>query len=206
MVEDPDDYVSDAERDRAVGSLRDHLLAGRLTLEEFSERVEVAYSARVGHELARAQRGLPEPGSARALSARRKPTRVTAALFSHLIRRGRLRLRRWTIAAGAFSDLDLDLREAELDTPESSVTVLVACGNADVYVPEGVNVTVGGLGVFGHRRDWGRDAARADAPIIRVHAFSVCGTVDVWRVPADMRGDYGEITRQLQDPQRQIPA
>jgi hypothetical protein len=205
-MEDPDDYVSDAERERAVGSLRDHLLAGRLTLEEFSERVELAYGARLGHELARAQRGLPESGRARALSARRKPTRLTAAVFSHLVRRGRLRLRRWTIAAGACSDMDLDLREAELDTPECSVTVLVACGNADVYVPEGVNVTVGGLGVFGHRRDWGRDAARADAPVIRVHAFSLCGTVDVWRVPSDMRGGYGEITRQLQDPQRQIPA
>lgn len=202
-MEDPDDHVSDAERERAVGSLRDHLLAGRLTLEEFSERVELAYSARVGRELARAQRGLPEPGSASALSARRKPTRLTAALFSHVVRRGRLRLRRWTIAAGAFSDLDLDLREAELDAPASSVTVLVACGNADVYVPEGVNVTVGGLGVFGHRRDWGRDVARADAPVIRMHAFSLCGTVDVWRVPSDMRGGYGEITRQLQDPQRQ---
>jgi Domain of unknown function (DUF1707) len=202
-MEYPNDHVSDAERERAVGSLREHLLAGRLTLEEFSERIELAYSARVGQELARAQSGLPESGSATALSARRKPTRMTAALFSHVVRRGRLRLRRWTIAGGAFSDIDLDLREAEPDTPESSVTVLVACGNADVYVPEGINVTVGGLAVFGHRRDWGQDAARADAPVVRVRAFSLFGTVDVWRVPPDMRGDYGEITRQLQDPQQQ---
>jgi Domain of unknown function (DUF1707)/Cell wall-active antibiotics response 4TMS YvqF len=202
---EPEDYVSDAERERAVGSLRDHLLAGRLTLEEFSERVDLAYSARVGHELARVKRGLPEPGAQMARSSRRKPTRVTTAFLGHVVRRGRLRLRRRTVAAGAFSDLDLDLREAELDSPESSVTVLLAFGNTDIYVPEGVNVTVEGLSVFGHRRDWGRDAARADAPIIRVRAFSVFGTVDVWRVPSGMQGDYGEIFRQLQDPQRQIP-
>ncbi len=202
----PDDYVSDAERERTVGSLRSHLLAGRLTLEEFSERVEAAYSARVGHELASAQERLPDSSSAPVPSSRRKPTRLTAGLFGSVVKRGRLRLRRWTVAVGAFSDLDLDLRETELDTTESSVTLFAAFGNVDVYVPEGVEVTVGGFGVFGHRRDWGRDAARVDDPIIRVRAFWLFGTVDVWRVPPDMRGDYGEITRQLQGLQRQLPA
>ena len=106
----------------------------------------------------------------------------------------------------AFPDLDLDLRDAQLDAADNSVTVFVAFGNADVYVPEGVNTTLGGFGVFGHRRDWGRDAARADDPIIRVRAFSLFGTVDLWRVPPEMRGDYGENFRQLQHRQRQIPA
>jgi hypothetical protein len=128
------------------------------------------------------------------------------AFFSHVVKRGRLRLRRWAVAASAFSDLDLDLREAELDSPESSVTVLVAFGNTDVYVPEGVNATVGGFSAFGHRRDWGRDTARADVPIIRVRVLSLFGTVDVWRVPSDMQGDYGEIFRRLQNPQRQLGA
>jgi hypothetical protein len=205
-MEELDQYISDADRERAVWSLRDHLVAGRLTLEEFSERVEAAYSARVGRELALAQEGLPDSGGAAALSPRAKPTRMTAGLFSRVVRRGRLRLRRWTVAVSAFSDLDLDLRDAQLDAADNSVTVFVAFGNADVYVPEGVNTTLGGFGVFGHRRDWGRDAARADDPIIRVRAFSLFGTVDLWRVPPEMRGDYGEIFRQLQQRQRRLPA
>ncbi|MGI8572970.1 MAG: DUF1707 SHOCT-like domain-containing protein [Solirubrobacteraceae bacterium] len=57
-LRDPDELVSDAERAQAVVALREHLLAGRLTLEDFSERVEVAYQARVGHELALASDGL----------------------------------------------------------------------------------------------------------------------------------------------------
>jgi hypothetical protein len=205
-MEDHDNLVSDAERDRAVTSLREHLVAGRLTLEEFSERVELAFTARVGRELAHAQRALPRPSDVPVYSPRRKPTRLTGALFSHVVRRGRLRLRRWTFAAGAVCDVDLDLREAELDTIASSVIVLMAFGNADVYVPEGVEVTVGGLSAFGHRRDWGRNVARADAPIIRVRAFSLFGTVDVWRVPPDMQGGYGDIFRQLQRPPRQLKA
>jgi hypothetical protein len=32
------------------------------------------------------------------------------------------------------------------------------------------------------------------------------GTVDVWRVPHDMRGGYGEIFRQLKERQRQLPS
>jgi Domain of unknown function (DUF1707) len=38
--------VSDADREQAVASLRDDLVVGRLTLDEFSERVETAYRAR----------------------------------------------------------------------------------------------------------------------------------------------------------------
>jgi hypothetical protein len=130
---------------------------------------------------------------------------VTAGLLGHVVSRGRMRLRRWTLAVSAFADVDLDLREAELDAPRTSATLLVAFGNVDVYVPEGVAVTVGGFGLFGHRRDWGQDTARGDSPAIHVRAFSLFGTVDVWRVPRGMRGGYGKVTRQLQAGQRQLP-
>jgi hypothetical protein len=109
-----DERVSDADREEAVASLREHLLAGRLTLDEFSERVELAYHARTGHELVRVGEDLPDAASPPA-GSRRKPTPFTAALFGHVIRRGRLRLRRWTIAASVFAEVDLDLRQAEID-------------------------------------------------------------------------------------------
>ena len=153
---------SDDDRERAVLALREHLLAGRLTLEEFSERAGAALRARVGGELARVQEDLPEIIVAPA-GSRRKPARVTAALFGHVARRGRLRLRRRALAASGFGDLDLDLREVTVDHWQTTVTVVAAFGNVDVYVPEGVNVDVGGVALFGHRRDWGRDTERLDA-------------------------------------------
>jgi hypothetical protein len=196
--------VSDADRERAVVSLRQHLLEGRLTPDEFAERVEAALRARVGADLARVQDDLPAI-RAQAPSGRR-PTRFTMALLSHVRRRGRLRLRKRTVAAVALGDLDLDLREATIDLPQTAVTTFVAFGNADVYVPEGVNVVVGGLGIGGHRRDWGRDDDRPDAPTVHVRAFSIFGTVDVWRVPPDMQGGYSDIFRQLKERQRQLPS
>src|SRR6266699_1219389 len=129
--------VSDADREQAVIALREHLLAGRLTLEEFSERVEAALRARLGGELARVQEDLPGV-FVEAAGSRRKPARLAAALFGHVTRRGRLRLRGWTFAASAFGDLDFDLREAAIDHRQTAVTVLAAFGNVDVYVPEGV--------------------------------------------------------------------
>jgi hypothetical protein len=68
------------------------------------------------------------------------------------------------------------------------------------------HVDVGGLALFGHRRDWGRDGGHPEAPTVHVRAFSVFGTVDVWRVPHDMRGGYGDIFRQLEERQRQLPS
>jgi uncharacterized protein DUF1707 len=40
--------ASDAERERTVAQLRDAAAEGRLTLDEFSQRVEDAYAAKSG--------------------------------------------------------------------------------------------------------------------------------------------------------------
>lgn len=198
--------ASDADREEAIAALREHLLAGRLTLEEFSGRVETALQARFGTELARVQHDLPvlplEPGG-----SRRKPARLTAALLGHVVRRGRLRLRGWAVAASAFGDLDLDLRDATIDKRRTRVTVLEAFGNVDVYVPEGVNVEVSGLTVFGRRRDWGPDADRPDAPTVRIRVAGFVATIDVWRVPHDLHGaSYDDIIGRLQNRRRELPA
>jgi class 3 adenylate cyclase len=51
--------VSDAERDAVVTTLRGHFETGRLTFDEFSDRVDEAYTARTAAHLDRALRELP---------------------------------------------------------------------------------------------------------------------------------------------------
>ena len=200
---DPEERLSDAERDQTVEWLRDHLLAGRLTLEEFSERVDQAYAARIRADLQRLRVGLPSPEQLPEGRSRRRATRLTGALFGRVVKRGRIKLRRWTVAGGAFCDVDLDLREAEIQAQRTTLTILVGLGNVDVYVPENVNVS--GVTIGGHRREWGEDIERRGAPAISVRAISLLGTVDVWRVPPNMPGNYGEIFRQLQCRQQELP-
>lgn len=83
--------------------------------------------------------------------SRRRATRLTVALFGKVVKRGRIKLRRWTVAGGACCDVDVDVRQAEIDGQRTAVTVLVGLGKVDVYVPEDVNVTVSG-------RCWGSSA------------------------------------------------
>jgi hypothetical protein len=53
--------ASDADRDKALGLLRDHWLAGRLTLDEYEERCDEAAGGRFVADLERALRELPYP-------------------------------------------------------------------------------------------------------------------------------------------------
>src|SRR5215472_17052274 len=51
MPSDPKIRASDADRDRTAALLREHLAAGRLTSEEFNERLDKAYAARTMGDL-----------------------------------------------------------------------------------------------------------------------------------------------------------
>lgn len=51
VTRDPSLRVSDAEREQAAGALRENLAEGRLTLEEFSERLDAAFAAKTYGEL-----------------------------------------------------------------------------------------------------------------------------------------------------------
>ena len=51
--------VSDAERDEVIGVLREQTSAGRLTLEEFEERLGEVYEARTAGALRHVLRELP---------------------------------------------------------------------------------------------------------------------------------------------------
>jgi hypothetical protein len=57
----PDELVSDADRDQAIEELRGHLLAGRLSADEFEDRLGAAHHARTRADLDAVRAGLPSP-------------------------------------------------------------------------------------------------------------------------------------------------
>jgi hypothetical protein len=59
VAEPPDLRASDADREQTVRSLRDHALAGRLTVDELDERSERAFASRTIGELAELTADLP---------------------------------------------------------------------------------------------------------------------------------------------------
>ena len=59
MAQTPDLLVSDADRARVAAQLREHYESGRLTLEEFQERLDETHRARTEAQLDRVLRQLP---------------------------------------------------------------------------------------------------------------------------------------------------
>ena len=53
--------VSDADRERVTGRLREHFAEGRLTREELDERITAALNAKTFGDLRRVMTDLPEP-------------------------------------------------------------------------------------------------------------------------------------------------
>ena len=59
MVTGPDLRVGDADREAVAAALREHYATGRLTLEEFNQRIEAAFAATMRSQLSALTRDLP---------------------------------------------------------------------------------------------------------------------------------------------------
>jgi hypothetical protein len=71
--------IGDAERDEAAQALGDHFSAGRLDREEYDERLEAVFAARVGSDLSAVFRDLPAPHPGQP----RRPSRPAARHAPH---------------------------------------------------------------------------------------------------------------------------
>jgi hypothetical protein len=72
--------VGDAERDSAVAQLREHFVAGRLTLDELKGRLGAALSAKTHGQLSGLMRDLPPPPRPRPAAAPEVATPLRAEL------------------------------------------------------------------------------------------------------------------------------
>jgi hypothetical protein len=187
--------ASDAERERTVDLLRSHAGDGRLTLEELAERIESAYASRTREELDAATADLPLATST-VQATQRRPKRLTGVVFGSVERKGRWRLPRRPLVAVVFGDADIDLRQAQIDADAVTITALIFFGNVDFFVPEGVDIDLGGFTVFGHRGEHGEDVPPSShSPFVRVRVYSLFGTSDVWRIPRGATGTYRELMK-----------
>jgi hypothetical protein len=136
--------ASDAEREHSIVLLRDAVTSGRLTLEEFSERVGRAQAARTDRDLTALTVDLPSTAPALPDTA---PVRHRA-LFSRLVRRGSWELPPHSSWRALFGTIVLDLCQARMDAPEVAIDIYNLFGTVTIVVPAGVAVNVEGGGAF----------------------------------------------------------
>jgi Domain of unknown function (DUF1707)/Cell wall-active antibiotics response 4TMS YvqF len=136
--------VSDEERERSIVLLRDAVVSGRLTLEEFSDRVGRAQTARTDRELTELSVDLPAQPP--------MPVVITPAkhraFCSKLVRRGSWEIPERSSWRSLFGTIVLDLGEARLAGPEVELEIFNLFGIVTVLVPIGVQVDVEGSAPF----------------------------------------------------------
>lgn len=182
--------ASDGEREDVVALLSEHTTTGRLTLAELEQRVERAYAATTRAELAQLTADLPAATSSdvRKPATTRRPTKWIVALMGGTSKRGRWRVGERVRVVAIMGGHDIDLRDAELESEHTSIVVVNIMGGSDIYVPDSVEVDIGGFSLMGGTGERGsRRAARHGAPRISISVFNLMGGSDVWRLPDEAR-------------------
>jgi class 3 adenylate cyclase len=189
----PAQRVSDDERDQIVTLLREHVVVGRLTLDEFSDRMGVALEARTRGDLDSAMADLPAAAAPMEESSRRRSRRRFVAVMSGSSAKGRWRLSGRTTAVAVMGGCDMDLRQAEIDGPEVVITAVAFWGGINIVVPEGFEVELEGFSFMG-----GRDLRLRNVPLIpgspriRVRGFAIMGGIEVRSKPSRTGRELGQ--------------
>lgn len=165
--------AGDADREMTIARLGDAAVAGRLTLDEFSERVERALRARTHDELQALEADLA--GIVPAQPADRPRSRWVVT--SRLERRGRWQLPpayRLNVVCGT---VVLDLGEAAVEAALTTLQVRNLFGTVTILVPEAVRVEIDDGGVMLTNEVALPEAPPpARAPLIRIQTSGIGGT------------------------------
>ncbi|WP_166346449.1 DUF1707 SHOCT-like domain-containing protein [Phytoactinopolyspora limicola] len=192
--------ASDAERDNVVELLSEHTTSGRLTLAELEERVARAFEAKTRSELAALTTDLPAPVATPAdrSPSNRKVTRWIVAMMGGASKRGRWRVAERLRVVAIMGGHDVDLRDAELESDDTTIVAVSIMGGSDIYVPDTVEVDVSGFSLMGGTDERGSSRApRPGAPRIRIQVFDLMGGSTVWRLPEEARGKSLKEARKL---------
>jgi hypothetical protein len=175
--------VGDAERDQAATVLREHCVHGRLTLEEFSARLDELYRVRDDQELAAVLRDLPAAREG-GLHFRRRSWLIT--LIGSVQRLGPWRVARRIFGFSLLGAPDFDFRQAMIGEAEVRIISFSVVGVLTAIVPAGVDVELHGVGLIGGNDLMTREHVdpAPNGPRIRIWAFALIGGARVRQVRA----------------------
>jgi hypothetical protein len=177
--------ASDAERDATLERLSAATGDGRLTLEEFSQRMDRATTAKTRAELDRLVTDLPtDIGAASSAVAERSPGRPSWHIspIGGLSVSGPWRMERSVIVVSLIGGADLDLSQAQLAAPEVTLTKVSLLGGVSIRVPPGIRVEASGFSLIGGTSVEAGPEPGPGAPTVRIRAFSLLGGTRIYRV------------------------
>jgi hypothetical protein len=171
-VDERDLRVGDADRERVVELLQHAVGQGMLTLDEFSDRMDAALAARTRGELSAVVADLPDMHVATAphrvpsaSAASALPIKVT---MSSVRRSGNWKVPAHLALKTRFSDVTLDLTQADVRTAVVTVDVDDVCSSTDIVVPDDFTVDINDLRCLGSSA---HSRATSAPPAGRVHVI-----------------------------------
>ena len=178
--------ASDAERRATIERLKQASVEGRITLDELGQRITLVHAARTRDELAQLTIDLPDDPAApatRPLAPRavsRPPVLSTVAVMGSSERTGAWRVAESSHVISVMGSCKLDLRQAALTAPVTTVQAWIVMGSLDVIVPPGMVVEMDAVAVMGSKSVKVAVAPPpAGAPVLRISGVVLMGSVTV---------------------------
>lgn len=173
--------ASDDDRIQTAQLLSEAAAAGRLTLEQYEDRLAKAYSVSSYDELERLTDDLPEAMEYRRRKTRPAPSTMLLAILSGFERRGRWyvpgRMTTFTLFGGGV----VDLRYADFTSAEVEIHAYSILGGQTILLPPEINVEIDGHGVLGGFDHEAQGHGAPGAPRVRIKGFSLLGGVGIKR-------------------------
>lgn len=169
-VDARDFRVGDADREQVAALLQQAVGEGKLTLDEFSDRMDATLAARTrgqlsailvdlpGMELATGEHHVSAPSVS-------EPLRVT---MSSIHRKGNWQVADRLVLKSRFSTVVLDLTQAGIRTPVVTIEVDDICSSTDIVVPDDFTADLNGLRCMGSSAD---SKVSSAPPAGRVHVI-----------------------------------
>jgi hypothetical protein len=173
--------ASGDDRIRIAQLLSEAASNGRLTLEQYEDRLARTYAADTYGELERLTDDLPEAVEYRRGKSLPAPATMLLAILSGFERRGRWnvpgRMTTFTLFGGGV----VDLRFADFTAPEVEIHAYSILGGQTILVPPEVNVEIDGRGVIGGFDRQVQGSGSPGAPKVRIKGFSLLGGIGIKR-------------------------
>jgi len=197
-------FVSDLEyfksipierlREQVIEQLKGNYAQNNIAIEEFERRLELATASEDRFELLKVVQDLPavqaaggEPesdwrgqkGSVALNLGRVKSSDTMVAVFSGVDRKGSWRPARNSKLLALFGGMDIDLSNAYMPPGDTYMDAMCLFGGVDIIVPEGLNVEVDGIPLFGGIENQVSDDLLPGAPTLHVRAFVMFGGIEI---------------------------
>ncbi|MGC9311552.1 MAG: DUF1707 SHOCT-like domain-containing protein [Sediminispirochaetaceae bacterium] len=181
-------------REQVIEQLKGNYSHNNIVIEEFERRLEIATASEDRYELLKVVQDLPavqssggapdqewnqQTGNVTLNLGRVREEDSMVAIFSGVDRKGLWRPARSTKLLALFGGMDIDYSRAYMPPGETYVDAMCVFGGVDMIVPEGLNVEVHGVPLFGGIENKTTGEYIPGAPTLHLRAFVLFGGLEI---------------------------